>query len=296
MIPLAQYLNDRDNDTGFKPRAPKRPARSAKQPGDFNAIGSDRPARQRPKPQSFESLTQAGEQPAFEDDEAFNLDTAALMDEMESELRHRAMPQQPTQDARALQEDLKNRAGRIGAPPTPALEAARQAAYEQGRTEALEEAAADRDAAIEAALEEERTAADQRQAEALEAARAEWAESEGNRLAEALAAQTERLGDAMRTTLSSILKPLAINTRQRQAIDELARSIALLAYDGQAISITAIGSADLLGHLETALGERASHVTFKPQDGTTDVKIEIGQTVLQSRLGEWRSALETALS
>ncbi|MEN3794416.1 hypothetical protein [Fulvimarina sp. MAC3] len=296
MIPLAQYLNDRENDSGFKSLAPKRPARGAKQPGEFNAIGSERPARTRRKPQGFEGMGGEAAESAFPSEDGIDLDTASLMEEMESELRNRAAPQQPSQDARALQDELKKNAGRINASPSPALESARQAAYEQGRTEALEEAAAERDAAIEAAVEEERAAAHERQIEAIEAARAEWAESEGTALAEALATQTERLSDAMRTTLSSILKPLAINTRQRQCIDELVRSIALAAYDGQAISVKASGSVDLLGHLEAALGERAAHVTFNPSDEAKDVKIEIGQTVLQTRLGEWRSALETALS
>ncbi|MER0236603.1 hypothetical protein [Fulvimarina sp. MAC8] len=296
MIPLAQYLNDRDNDSGFKSLAPKRQARSAKQPSDFSALGGERQAKARPKPQAFEGLGEPTARPAFQPEEGGDVDTASLMEEMEGELRSRASPQQPTQDARALQDDLKNRAGRINSHASHALEAARQAAYDQGRTEALEEAAAERDAAIEAAIEQERAAAEERQAEAIEAARAEWAESEGERLAEALATQTERLSDAMRATLASILKPLAINTRQRQSIDELVRSMTLAAYDGQAISVKASGSADLLGHLETALGERAAHVTFAPSEGATDVKIEMGQTVLQSRLGEWRSALETALS
>ncbi|EAU41775.1 flagellar motor protein [Fulvimarina pelagi HTCC2506] len=283
MIPLAQYLNERDGDGGFQSFAPKRQTRGGKRPGDFSAVGNDR-AVQQTRPETFEGF--AGSEDG--------VDTAELFKEMESELRSRAAPQQPTKDARALQDDLRSKASRLNA--SKALEAARKAAYDEGRSEALAEAEADREAAIEAAVEEERTAAEERQKSAIEAARAEWAEAEGERLAAALADQTARLSEAMRKTLSSILKPLAINTRQRQSIDELVQSIGMLSFDGKAISVKASGPADLLDRLETALGDRAAHVTFHPSDDRSEVKIEIGQTVLQSRLGEWRSALETALS
>ncbi|MDY8109060.1 hypothetical protein U0C82_07870 [Fulvimarina sp. 2208YS6-2-32] len=297
MIPLAQYLNEQDGDGGFQSFAPKAAKTQERRKADFQAVGSPRaPA---PKARSFESLAKpAPLDPGLDadplDDSAFETDPDALYREMESELRRRAAPDQPIHDARALQNDLKERAGQVTA--GRALDEARKSAYERGRSEALAQADADRDAAVEAALEAEREAAELRQAEAIEAARASWAETEGARLADALAEQTKRLSDAMRMTLSSILRPLAINARQRQSVDDLVEAIATLSYDGQAMSVKATGPADLLDTLRTALGDRAGHVTFNPSDDAIDVKVEMGQTVLQSRLGEWRNALEDALS
>ncbi|RFC62545.1 hypothetical protein DYI37_14935 [Fulvimarina endophytica] len=299
MIPLAQYLNDRDGDASFQSFAPAsaRPQRRGGDKPEFRSIG-ERPASRAPA-EEFETLKKKQDRsPSFKapetQDGAFEVDTDALFAEMENELIQRAAPSAPTRDARALQSELREKTERAN--PAEALEKARREAYDQGRAEAAAEAEAVLEAAVEAAREEEREAAAARQAEAIEAARAEWALSEGQEIGKRLTEQTERLAGAMRMTYSSVLRPIAINARQRQSIDDLVTAIAVAAFDGQAMSVRATGSADLLEGLELALGAQASHVTFEPVEGEADARIEIGQTVLQSRLGEWRAALETALS
>ena len=58
----------------------------------------------------------------------------------------------------------------------------------------------------------------------------------------------------------------------------------------------ASGSADLLDALEAALGARAGLVSFEPVDGEPDVRIVCDQTVIQTRLADWRTAFEKALA
>ena len=77
---------------------------------------------------------------------------------------------------------------------------------------------------------------------------------------------------------------------------ELVETVAALTFDGRALGLKASGSTDLLEALEAALGARASLVSFEPVDGEADVRIVCDQTVIETRLADWRSAFEKALA
>ena len=312
MIPLAQYLTERDGDsgTGFQDLGQRAPKRAAKpKTAAFKAVGGG--SGRKADKNEFQSIPTAGRgrpaEPRRERAEASDMDAAALFAQMEDELRSRAGQDKPRQDARALQNEL--RASAPGIDPAKALDRAREAAYERGREEALAEAEAERDAdaggrepeaerdaAVAAAIEAEREAAAERQAEALAAARAEWCETESSQLAEALSEQTDRLAAALKVTLTSVLKPVALGARRRQTIAELVETVGALSFDGRALGLKASGSADLLDALEAALGARAGLVSFEPVDGEPDVRIVCDQTVIQTRLADWRTAFEKALA
>lgn len=299
MIPLAQYLTERDGDsgTGFQDLGQRAPKRAAKpKTAAFKAVGGG--SGRKADKNEFQSIPTAGRgrpaEPRRERAEASDMDAAALFAQMEDELRSRAGQDKPRQDARALQNEL--RASAPGVDPAKALDRAREAAYERGREEALAEAEAERDAAVAAAIEAEREAAAERQAEALAAARAEWCETESSQLAEALSEQTDRLAAALKVTLTSVLKPVALGARRRQTIAELVETVGALSFDGRALGLKASGSADLLDALEAALGARAGLVSFEPVDGEPDVRIVCDQTVIQTRLADWRTAFEKALA
>lgn len=299
MIPLAQYLTERDGDsgTGFQDLGQRAPKRAAKpKTAAFKAVGGG--SGRKADKNEFQSIPTAGRgrpaEPRRERAEASDMDAAALFAQMEDELRSRAGQDRPRQDARALQNEL--RASAPGIDPAKALDRAREAAYERGREEALAEAEAERDAAVAAAIEAEREAAAERQAEALAAARAEWCETESSQLAEALSEQTDRLAAALKVTLTSVLKPVALGARRRQTIAELVETVGALSFDGRALGLKASGSADLLDALEAALGARAGLVSFEPVDGEPDVRIVCDQTVIQTRLADWRTAFEKALA
>ncbi|SMC73039.1 hypothetical protein SAMN06297251_106165 [Fulvimarina manganoxydans] len=299
MIPLAQYLTERDGEsgTGFQDLGQRAPKRAAKpKSAAFKAIGSGN-GRKADKDE-FQRIPQPGRgrqaEPRREQMAASDVDAAALFAQMEDELRSRAGQDKPRQDARALQNEL--RASAPGVDSAKALDRAREAAYERGREEALAEAEAERDAAVAAAIEAEREAAAERQAEALAAARAEWCETESSQLAGALLEQTDRLAAALKVTLTSVLKPVALGARRRQTVAELVETVASLTFDGRALGLKASGSADLLEALEAALGARAGLVSFEPVDGKADVRIVCDQTVIETRLADWRSAFEKALA
>ncbi|HEY9058323.1 MAG TPA: hypothetical protein VIN77_14325 [Aurantimonas sp.] len=155
---------------------------------------------------------------------------------------------------------------------------------------------ADMEAAIEAARAEEREQAEAAQSAAIEAARAEWATEEGERLAGLLSDRLDRIETVVRTTLASVLRPIAVNTRRRQSILELADATRLLIGDGKALSVCATGPADLLAALGDALKTDSGLVTWQSDENMVDVRIECDQTVIESRLREWRAALEEALA
>ena len=136
----------------------------------------------------------------------------------------------------------------------------------------------------------------QKAADEAAAARAEWCETESSQLAGALLEQTDRLAAALKVTLTSVLKPVALGARRRQTVAELVETVASLTFDGRALGLKASGSADLLEALEAALGARAGLVSFEPVDGKADVRIVCDQTVIETRLADWRSAFEKALA
>lgn len=175
---------------------------------------------------------------------------------------------------------------------TPDMEAESAEALDEG-TLALQ---AETEAAIEAARAEEREQAEAAQSAAIEAARAEWAAAEGERLAALLSDRLDRIETVVRTTLASVLRPIAVNTRRRQSILELADATRMLIGDGKALSVRATGPADLLTALGDALGKGSDFVTWQSDETLVDVRIECDQTVIESRLQGWRAALEEALA
>ncbi|MEF2550851.1 hypothetical protein VQ042_05640 [Aurantimonas sp. A2-1-M11] len=168
------------------------------------------------------------------------------------------------------------------------LEAAREAGIQQGRAEAEAEAAA----ALAAASE----AAEAAKAAAIEAARGEWAGEEGEQIGSLLSERLDRIETIVRASLSSVLKPIALGARRRQTVLELADAVGMLIGDGEALSIRVSGPADLLEALEEALGKRKSFIICEPDPDMVEVRIECDQTVVETRLKGWRTALEEALA
>ncbi|WP_206455304.1 hypothetical protein [Aurantimonas marina] len=155
---------------------------------------------------------------------------------------------------------------------------------------------AEMEGAIEAARAEEREQAEAAQSAAIEAARAEWAMAEGERLAALLSDRLDRIETAVRTTLASVLRPIAVNTRRRQSVLELADATRMLIGDGKALSVRATGPADLIAALGDVLKTDGDFVTWQSDENMVDVRIECDQTVIETRLQDWRAALEEALA
>ena len=122
----------------------------------------------------------------------------------------------------------------------------------------------------------------------------------GRRRGRALAALADRSArpdrDRLRTSLSSVLKPVAFDARRRQTVLELADAVAHADRDGKALSLHATGPADLLERLAQALGQAQASSVVEPDDDVVDVRIDCDQTIVESRLRSWRTALEEALA
>lgn len=170
------------------------------------------------------------------------------------------------------------------------------AAREEARAEALAEAEAEHELAVAEAVRMERERAEAENAAALAAARAEWAATEGERLAGLFDERLDRIESVVRSSLSSVLRPIALGARRRQTVMELAGAVRTLTLDGAALTVRASGPADLLDALAAQLGNGSAMVAFTPDEDRVDVRIECDQTVIESRLAGWRTALEEALA
>ncbi|MBP0616639.1 hypothetical protein [Jiella mangrovi] len=285
MISLADYLTEFPEEDG-------RP---------FQSLAGETPKPKKPKKPSFEHLTLVSDglavkkQPVARVPE--HLEAIPEMGEAEAALEEVSFDEAdfgfdtPVEIGETL-EDLPVPAPQLSEED---VEAARAEGLAAGRLEALAEAEAMIGEAVAAALEAERATAAEAMAAAVEAARLEALAQEGGRLAELVADKLERIETALRTSFTSVLKPIAIDVRTRQTIEELAGAVATLALDGRALSLEAFGPAALLDAFAEALGPRRGFVAFEADETMTDIRISCDQTTLETRLADWKGALEEAL-
>lgn len=261
MIPLAQYLSDLQDDEFVRPRPVERRFEAA-----FAREPRVQPVPVRPlKPVAARSApfpSAGAAQPQVE--------TAPLAE---------------LQAARA------------------ALEAERQAHALQ-LAEARDEAAAEReaqvraelDAASDARIEALRAELQKTQAEALVEERARWTSEQADRLADLMILQMAVFEDAMRATVKGVLKPLAMDARQRRALEDLADAVRVIAPEGAEYRICATGPSDLLAKFQAKLGDKADRLAVRPDEKQLDIRVEADATTIETRLSDWGNALEKALS
>ncbi|MBO0661248.1 hypothetical protein LQ948_01565 [Jiella sp. MQZ9-1] len=278
MISLAQYLTEfpEESDRPFQSLKAAKPKPEKKPSFEHLTLVSDAPAKTKKKksvPLQFEAIPEMGE-------------AEAALDEVDFDAADFGF------DADMATVDLTAAATTI----TEAdLDAARAEGQEAGRAEALTEAEARVAVAVAEAVAAERARAEAEKAEAVNATRLEVLAEEGNQLGAMVIDKLERIEAALRTSLASVLKPIAIDARIRQTVEDLAAAVAVLSLDGRALSLQAIGPALLLDAFAEALGERRGFVAFEANETMTDIRIECDQTTLETRLADWKNALEEAL-
>ncbi|NDV85738.1 hypothetical protein GTW51_03380 [Aurantimonas aggregata] len=287
MIPLAQYLTEFDEQDGTPFAGRKSPA----------------PHPRRPRQPEFEHLMLVASR-AFDPDPSADivpfpliaLPEMALPEDAATTAR-KAVPapaRAEPADADAGQDEGPDEAAAVVAGPSQ--EELLEAAREEARAEARAAAEAEHQAALAEALRAEREKAAAEQAAALEAARAEWAKSEGERLAGLFDERLDRIETVVHSSLASVLRPIALDARRRQTVMELAGAVRTLTLDGAPLKVRASGPADLLDALAAQLGSGSAMVAFTPDKDGVDVRIECDQTVIETRLAGWRTALEEALA
>ena len=282
MISLADYLTEfpEETDKPFQSLKTAKPAPQKKPSFEHLTLVADGlPVKKRPArkvPEHLEAIPEIGDEAraleSVEFDAAdFGFDTAPI--EAAQDFALPALPQVTEED----------------------VEAARAEGREAGREEALAEVEARVEAAVAAALEAERASAAEAEAEAIAAARRDALAEEGGRLGDLLTDKLERIETAMRTSFASVLKPIALDIRSRQTVEDLAAAVATLSLDGRALSLEAVGPAPLLDAFAEALGPRRGFVAFEADESLSDIRISCDQTTLETRLADWKRALEEAL-
>lgn len=168
-------------------------------------------------------------------------------------------------------------------PPRPEeIEARVAEAYARGAAEARAAAATARAEALQAACAEAAAA----HAAALAAARAAWTEETGERLAALLAEGLDAIEDRLSAAAARALAPLLRAAARDRALEGLAEAVATLLRAEPALTLALRGPADLGEALLARLGEAAAIVRFTPADAP-DLRVEGGDTLIETRLAEW---------
>lgn len=173
-----------------------------------------------------------------------------------------------------------------------AVEAARLEGIETGKALAKEEL----DFETESRIDSIRSEIANDYSTTLTRTRGEWTQDQADRLADLLILQITILEETIKMSLNSVLRPLALDARRRQTLDDLVGAVKTIALDGMAYKIAASGPTDLLTALEDKLGDHAKLLSFANDDTQSDIRIDADNTVIETRLSSWRLALEEALS
>jgi hypothetical protein len=168
--------------------------------------------------------------------------------------------------------------------------ASKAAMVEEAHAKGFESGKAAAEAQIAGKLEER----DALHRKELASARDAWVQLEGGRLAEQLVKGLEELEARLADTTARILKPFLATELHRRAIDDLVESLTVIRARDKATVIDVSGAADLLEALRTRLAGKLDNVTYHPSQAC-DVRVAVGQTVLETRLGAWMARIEEAV-
>ena len=167
----------------------------------------------------------------------------------------------------------------------------------RGRADAAAEAYAKGVEAGKAAAEGELAARLEAQADAyrreLAATREDWVRLESGRLGEQLAQGVRDIETRMADAVARVLKPFLATELRRKAVADRLEALSLLRASDGAAAVAVMGAADLVDAVRTGLQGKLDNVTFHPGQAT-DVRVTVGRTVLETRLGAWLARVEEA--
>jgi hypothetical protein len=167
------------------------------------------------------------------------------------------------------------------------LEVERQIAYDEGFQAATEQLAADHAAAL--AELQEKHAAD------MEAQREEFEGGVADYLAKALPELTERVSAELAEAAIRLLAPILKSQMDREAVTELAEQMKPFLAKETLEQIQVHGPEHLCDLLREKLEDAAGAVECHLSDGP-DVRVELGDTLLVTRLSAFAADLERVLA
>jgi hypothetical protein len=189
-----------------------------------------------------------------------------------------------------LEFDVAPRAG----PPSACQSAAgsatsEAAAVDEAFARGLEAGKAEAEAALASRLAQQKAL---HEAE-LAAARQAWVLQEGDRLAARLGEGLKEIEARIAAAAARALAPFLAAGLRSRAIAELVDTLNVaLAQDGSA-AVSICAAPDLLERLRARLEGSGGNVSYHPSQ-TSDVRVRVGQTVLEIRLGGWVTRIEEA--
>lgn len=168
------------------------------------------------------------------------------------------------------------------AAPTP-IEEAHAKGFESGKAAA--------EAGFAGKLEERETL----HRTTLAAAREMWTREESGRLAHQLAKGLQELEAQLADAVARILKPFLAAQLHRRAVADLADCLMLLRSRDEQAAISVSGAPDLLEALRSRLDGSLGNIAYRPC-AASDIRVTVGQTVLETRIGAWMARIEEAMT
>ncbi|HWB44662.1 MAG TPA: hypothetical protein VG900_04415 [Hyphomicrobiaceae bacterium] len=124
--------------------------------------------------------------------------------------------------------------------------------------------------------------------------REQWAAQQGARLAELLQAGLRDLEASIAEAAGRVLKPFLQEGVRRQAIADLQEALRAVLAGNEGAKFVVSGPDDLLEVLRRQLSEAGVSVAYEPSQHP-DVRISVGETVLEARLGAWMAKIDEAV-
>jgi hypothetical protein len=121
-----------------------------------------------------------------------------------------------------------------------------------------------------------------------------WVAQQGERLIERFQSGLRDLEETIAGTVGRILKPFLAAAIRHRAMAELQEQLHALLAGNEGIRFTVSGPPDLLEALRSQLDAAGVAVTYEPGQ-QCDVRVSVGETVLETRLGTWVAKIDEAV-
>lgn len=147
-----------------------------------------------------------------------------------------------------------------------------------------------------ARLEHEETLRNERQRfeTRLAEERQAWARDQGGELAKGIEAGFTRIEAAIAEVTARLLEPVIKEEARRTTLADLKETLGGLLADPDTARLKIEGPGDLLAALREGLGSKDNLVVFEASD-RPDIRVETGDTVIETRLGAWAARLREAM-
>lgn len=136
---------------------------------------------------------------------------------------------------------------------------------------------------------------ERRHAAELDALRAELGDKAGRRIAEQFAALERQVTELVLAGCARTLGQVMGDALKDRSLDALAKAIRNAVRDDDAIRIRITAPQSLYEPLASALDTLAARIEFEERPGF-DAIVNIGEHVIETRMGEWATAVEEILA